>query len=190
MLRALIEGKATPEEMAKLARGALKKKTERLVLALQGRLEDHHRFLLQVQLERVERIEGDVRLLDDRIDQAIEPHQGTFDLLVTIPGVDRIAAITLIAELGTDMTIFPSAGQAAAWAGVCPGNNESAGKRLGHAKRRGNAHLCSALVQAAFGASQRRGPTSRSASGDWPLAAGRSALRWQSLTASSSLRTR
>jgi transposase len=157
MLRALIEGKATPEEMARLARGVLRKKADRLVLALRGRLEEHHRFLLQVQLDRVERIEGDVSLIDARIDQAIAPHQSTFDLLTTIPGVARAGAITLIAELGTDMTIFPTARQAAAWAGVCPGNNESAGKRHGHAKRKGNTHLCSVLVQAAFGASQKKG---------------------------------
>jgi transposase len=175
MLRALIEGKATPEEMARLARGVLRKKADRLVLALRGRLEEHHRFLLQVQLDRVERIESDVSLIDGRIDQAIAPHRSTFDLLVTIPGVDRAAAITLIAELGTDMTIFPTARQAAAWAGVCPGNNESAGKRHGHAKRRGNAHLCSALVQAAFGASQKKGSYLRERF--WRLAARRGKKR-------------
>jgi len=157
MLLALIDGKATPEEMANLARGALRKKMERLALALRGRIEDHHRFLLRVQLERVERIEGDVDVIDARIEQAIEAHRATFNRLVQIPGVDRIAAITIIAELGTDMTVFPTARQAAAWAGVCPGNNESAGKRQRQTKRAGNVHLCSALVQAAFGAGSKKG---------------------------------
>lgn len=157
MLRALIEGKSTPDQMAALARGALRKKTDRLALALRGQLEDHHRFLLRVQLERVERIEADVAVLDERIDQALVAHRRTLDLLVQIPGVDRVVAITLIAELGTDMTVFPSARHAAAWAGVCPGNNESAGKRRGQAKRRGNVHLSTALVQAAFAASRKNG---------------------------------
>jgi transposase len=157
MLRALIDGKSTPDEMAALARGALRKKTDRLALALRGQLEDHHRFLLRVQLERVERIESDVAVLDDRIDQALEPQREKLDLLVQIPGVDRVVAITIIAELGTDMTVFPTARHAAAWTGVCPGNNESAGKRRGHAKRRGNVHLSTALVQAAFAASRKKG---------------------------------
>jgi transposase len=157
MLRALIAGTATPEEMAELARGALRNKVDQLTLALHGRLEEHHRFLLQLQLDRVERIEADVAVVDARIDEALAPHRQSVDRLVKIPGVDRIGAATIVAELGTDMTIFPTARHAAAWAGVCPGNNESAGKRRGQAKRRGNVHLTTALVQAALSASRKRG---------------------------------
>jgi transposase len=157
MLRALIQGTATPTEMAQLARGALRRKTDRLELALRGQLEEHHRFLLRLQLERVERIEGDVAILDKRIDAALVPHTAVFDRLLQIPGVDRVVAATVIAELGTDMSVFPTAQQAAAWAGVCPGNSESAGKRLGHLRRRGNVHLSTALVQAALCASRKKG---------------------------------
>jgi transposase len=157
MLRALIEGNATAAEMAQLARGALRKKTDRLELALRGQLEEHHRFLLRLQLERVERIEGDVCVLDERIDAALEPHRDALDRLVRIPGVDRVVAATVIAELGTDMSVFPSPRHAAAWAGVCPGNNESAGKRGGQLRRRGNVHLSTALVQAAMCASRKKG---------------------------------
>jgi transposase len=157
MLRALIAGKSTPDEMTELARGALRKKTDRLALALHGKLEEHHRFLLRLQLERVERIEGDVAVLDGRIDESLAPHREKLDRLGQIPGVDRVVAATIIAELGTDMTVFPSARHAAAWAGVCPGNNESAGKRGSQVKRRGNVHLSTALVQAAFAASRKRG---------------------------------
>ena len=157
MLRALIEGTAAPEEMANLARRRLREKADRLVLALHGRVEDHHRFLLRMQLDRVERIEADVAILDRRIDDALAPHREKLDRLAQIPGVDRIGAATIIAELGTDMAVFPTAQHAAAWAGVCPGNNESAGKRRGQAKRRGNVHLSTALVQAAFAASRTRG---------------------------------
>jgi transposase len=157
MLRALIKGEASPLEMARLARGALRKKEDRLTLALHGKLEEHHRFMLRTQLERVECIASDIKAMDSRIDEELEPHEPIMDLLRQIPGVDRIAAMTIIAELGTDMSVFPSAGHAAAWAGVCPGNNESAGKRRGRAKRHGNAHLNSALVQAAMAASRKKG---------------------------------
>lgn len=157
MLRALIEGEASPLEMAKLARGALRKKEDQLTLALHGKLEEHHRFMLQTQLDRVEGIAADIKSLDVRIDEELQPHQAEMELLRQIPGVDRVVAMTIIAELGTDMDIFPSAAHAAAWTGVCPGNNESAGKRRGRAKRHGNAHLTSALVQAAMSASRKKG---------------------------------
>jgi len=157
MLRALIEGTATPEHMAKLARGSLRRKTDRLTLALRGQLEEHHRFLLRLQLERVERIEADIAVVMARIDQALAPYLEQLERLTQIPGVDRIGAATIIAELGIDMSIFPTARHAAAWAGVSPGNNQSAGKRAGNAKRRGNVHLMTALVQAAFGASRKKG---------------------------------
>jgi transposase len=157
MLRALIEGKSTPEQMAELARGSLRRKLEPLVRALRGKVEEHHRFLLQLQLDRVERIETDVATVDARIDEAVAPHLESYQRLVQIPGVDRVAAVTLIAELGTDMTVFPTARHAAAWAGVSPGNGESAGKRVQQGKRRGNVHLCTILVQAAMGAARKSG---------------------------------
>lgn len=156
ILRALIKGEATPEEMAKLARGQLRKKVAELALALHGRVEVHHRFMLEMQLGRVEDIEANIATVDAKIDEAIEPHRIVFERLKTIPGVDRVAAVTIIAELGIDMNVFPSSAHAAAWAGVCPGNNESAGKRVGQAKRRGNVHLQSALVQSALAASRTK----------------------------------
>lgn len=157
MLEALIKGEASPAEMAKLARGALRKKEDQLTLALRGKLEEHHRFMLRTQLDRVERIADDINTIDVRIDEELEPYEAEMTLLREIPGVDRVVAMTIIAELGVDMSIFPSAGHAAAWTGVCPGNNESAGKRRGRAKRHGNVHLTSALVQAAMAASRKKG---------------------------------
>lgn len=157
MLRALIEGTSSPQQMAELARGSMRRKLEPLARALHGKLEQHHRFLLRMQLERVERIEADVATVDAQIDAAIAPHIEAYRRLLQIPGVDRVAAVTVIAELGTDMTVFPSARHAAAWAGVSPGNSESAGKRLHQGKRHGNVHLCSALVQAAMGAARKTG---------------------------------
>lgn len=157
MLRALVEGHATPEAMASLARGGLRKKVDRLVLALEGQLEEQHRFLIGLQLSRVERIEADIQQVDDRIDAALEPHAEVMRRLAQVPGVDRAVAMTIIAELGVDMSVFPTAGHAAAWAGVCPGNNESGGRRRTQGARRGNVHLCTALVQAAMCAARKKG---------------------------------
>ncbi|HEV8245321.1 MAG TPA: IS110 family transposase [Polyangiaceae bacterium] len=157
MLRALIAGRSTPEQMAKLARGRLRQKTDQLVLALNGRLEAHHRELLELQLERVERIEQDIAKVDKLIDAALEPHREMMTRLAGIPGVDRVVAATIIAELGVDMSVFPTSRHAAAWAGVSPANNQSGGKRKDTTKRHGNVHLTSALVQAAVCAARKRG---------------------------------
>ena len=156
ILRALIKGEESPEQMAQLARGRLRKKLDALVLALRGKVEAHHRFMIEMQLGRVEDIEANIAVIDGQIDEAVKPHRTVFERLTTIPGVDRVAAVTIIAELGVDMDVFPTVAHAAAWAGVCPGNNESAGKRMGQQKRRGNVHLASALVQSAFAASRTK----------------------------------
>lgn len=156
ILRALIKGDVSAEEMAHLARGRLRQKLNELVLALRGNVEAHHRFMLEMQLGRVEDIEANIALVDRKIEEAIGPYRAVFDRLTTIPGVDRVVAVTVIAELGVDMTVFPTVSHAAAWAGVCPGNNESAGKRMPQQRRRGNVHLASILVQAAFAVSRTK----------------------------------
>jgi transposase len=157
MLRALLDGSSTPEQMAQLARGSLRKKTAALQEALDGRMEEHHRFLLGMQLDRLEQVEVSITTLDTRIDEKLLPYREQLQRLVQIPGVDRIGAAVIIAELGVDMSVFPTAQHAAAWAGVCPGNNESAGKHKGQPGRKGNVHLTTALVQAAVGASRKKG---------------------------------
>jgi transposase len=157
MLDALIEGTATPTEMAALARGVLRKKVRELERALDGRTEEHHRFLLRLQLRRLDAADTDLAVLDARIDEALGAYQEPCELLQQIPGVSRVVAAVIVAELGTDMGVFRSAQHAAAWAGVCPGNNESAGKHKGAAARRGNVHLRTALVEAALAASRKKG---------------------------------
>jgi transposase len=157
MLRAILDGKATPEEMSRLAKAALRKKVVELALALDGLVTEHHRFVLGMQLERVEQTERDIATLDQRIDAKLEPYRAQRDLLTQIPGVDAVGAAVIIAELGVDMTVFPTAQHAAAWAGVCPGNNESAGRKKGQAQRKGNVHLTTALVQAAVATSRKKG---------------------------------
>lgn len=157
MLRALLEGQSSPQQTAELARGVLRKKLQQLAWALEGRLEEHHRFLLGMQLDRIEQAEAVVAKVDERIEAKLAPYREQHRRLMQIPGVDHMGAAVLIAELGVDMSVFPSAQHAAAWAGVAPGNNESAGKRIGPASRKGNIHLTTALVQAAVSASHKRG---------------------------------
>jgi transposase len=157
MLDALIEGRSTPAQMAKLAKGRLRDKLVELQLALEGSVGEHHRFLLAMQLRRLKGVEDELEVLDKRIDEKLEPYRAQHTLLVTIPGVNWYIAAVLIAEIGVDMTVFLSAYHLAAWAGVCPGNNESAGKHRAGKARRGNVHLKTALVGAATSAARTKG---------------------------------
>jgi transposase len=157
MLRALLTGEASPGEMAELAKGALRKKLAELELALEGRIEHHHRFLLGLQLRRLGQLDADIGLLDARIEEKMAPFRPQADLLIGIPGVNTILAATLIAEMGVDMSFFPTARHLAAWAGVCPGNHESAGKRRNVKVRKGNTHLKTVLIEAANAASRAKG---------------------------------
>jgi len=157
MLTALIDGATPPAAMAALAKGVLRKKAVELQHALEGRLEEHHRFLLQLQLRRLDQADADLATLDAHIDEALAPYRAPCQALQQIPGVSRVVAAVIVAELGTDMSVFRSARHAAAWAGVCPGNNESAGKRRRAGARKGNVHLRTALVEAAVAASHRKG---------------------------------
>jgi transposase len=157
MLHALVEGTATAEQMAQLAKRRLRAKIPELERALEGRVEEHHRFLLKLQLHRLEQVDADLRQLDERVDQRLEPYLEQRRRLMKIPGVDRIVATILIAELGVDMSVFQSPAHLAAWAGVSPGNNESAGKSKSSETRKGNVHLKSALVEAATSAARKTG---------------------------------
>jgi transposase len=157
MLRAIVDGHPTPEQMAQLARGKLRNKIDLLVPALNGRVEEHHRFILRLQLRRLEHADADVAELDARIDHKLEPYAIQHQLLKEIPGVERTLAATLLAELGTDMTVFHGPAHLASWAGVCPGNNESAGKRSSGRTRKGNIFLKTALIEAAVSASRKKG---------------------------------
>jgi transposase len=157
MLRALIEGKATPQEMAELAKRKLRSKIPQLQLGLEGRLEDHHRFLLKLPLDRLERVEGDLAVLEQHIQEKLAPYAAQLALLDEIPGVDWTLAVVIIAELGVDMSVFQSVSQLASWAGVCPGNNQSAGKRKSSRIPKGNVYLKTALVEAAQSAAKTKG---------------------------------
>jgi transposase len=157
MLKALIENTATPQEMADLAKRKLRRKLEPLALALDGRLTEHHRYRLAFHLRRVEAIEADLRTLDERLEEKAQPYAAQRRPLRQIPGVDDRIALAIIAEIGIDMTVFGNAKRLAAWAGVCPGNHESAGKKKSTAARKGNIHLKTTLVQAAVCAARTKG---------------------------------
>ena len=157
ILRALIEGGHSAAEMSKLARGHLRKKRGQLIDALGGELAVHQRQLLAMQLARVEADEADIAALDRQIKQRLAPYAVQLELLMTIPGIDWVVAATVIAEIGVDMSVFPSHRHLAAWSGTCPGNNESTGKHKPSGARKGNPYLKTALCNAAIAASRKRG---------------------------------
>lgn len=156
MLRAMIEGEQSPDEMAGLARGRLRRKQTELARALDGRVDEHHRFVLHLQLQRITAAEADLQQLDERLSQKLAPYDDELARLMQIPGVDRLTAGAIIAEIGVDMSAFHSAAQLASWAGLCPGSHESAGKQRGGKTRKGNVHLKTALVNAAISGSRNR----------------------------------
>lgn len=157
MPKALIEATASAEQMAAVAKGRLRRKHDDLVLALEGRVEEHHRFLLTVQLRRFAAAEEDIKSLDLRIAERLEPYSFEQALLMQIPGVDWVVAAVLIAAIGVDMSVFVSVRHLAAWAGVCPGNHQSAGKQKSGHTRKGNVHLRTILMGAAISAARTKG---------------------------------
>ncbi len=156
MLEALIEGHTGPEEMAELAKGRMREKRELLAKALQGRVKSHHRFVLTELLCQIDGLDETIARFDEQIQEYCRPFEEVVELLDTIPGVARETAEIIVAEIGTDMSRFPSADHLASWAGVAPGNNESAGKRRTGKTTKGNHALGVALNHAANAASHTK----------------------------------
>jgi transposase len=157
MIRALIEGKLSPKEMAELARRSLRAKIPQLIAALTGGVNEHHRFMLKMTLDQIEHLEQQVAKLDARIETVMGPlEQRAVEVLDEIPGIDSRAAQNIVAEIGVNMDQFPSAGHLASWAGLCPGNNQSAGKRQSGRMTEGNRFLKSILNQCAWAASRKK----------------------------------
>jgi transposase len=157
MLRALAEGAADPAEMADLAKRRLRRKRDRLALALDGHLAEHQRFLLGLHIRRLEELGRDVAEVEAAIGAAMRPFAAQQALLLTIPGVDALTAAAIVAEIGVDMAAFGTARRLAAWAGLCPANHESAGQRKRRGTRKGNPHLKATLVTAAVCGARTRG---------------------------------
>ena len=158
MIRAIVRGESDPVVLAELARQRLRAKIPQLQEALLGEVTDHHRFLLGMLLEQVEFLEGQIARLGQRIAEVLPaPFEEAIGRLQTIPGIDRRAAENIVAEIGPDMSPFPSAGHLASWVGICPGNHESAGKRRSGRTTKGNTWLRVTLVQCAWAASHTKG---------------------------------
>lgn len=159
MLRALIQGETDPSVLAGMAKGRMRKKQNELARALVGKLTEHHRFMLSQLLDQLDVLDQQIAKIEGRIEEQLAQmplFQSAVTLLDTLPGVDRQLAITIVAEIGVDMSRFPSDRHITAWAGVAPGNNETGGKQRSGKTRKGNKYLRRALVLAAWGAVRSR----------------------------------
>ena len=156
MLRALVAGERDPSVLAELAKGRLRAKLPQLRQALRGRFGDHHGLRVGLALDHLEHLEAAIAPLDGRIDEVIAPFAVARDRLDTITGVGKRAAECIIAEIGVDMTVFPTAGHLASWAGRCPGNNRTGGKRRSGKPTKGNRWLGEVLTECAWAAAHSR----------------------------------
>ena len=167
MIEAIIAGETDPTRLAALAHRSIRSPRDMLVEALRGRVTDYHRFMLQLYLEQHDALAAAVAKIDQavdaaiaRMDEEVEAGEATFlsliILLCSIPGVSILSATTILAEIGTDMSRFPTAGHLLAWAGMCPAQNESAGKRKSSRLRKGAPWLKTMLVQCAWAASRKK----------------------------------
>jgi transposase len=156
MIGALIAGERDPHVLADLARARMRAKIPALRDALIGNFTEHHAFICQTMLDRIDAAAATIDAVSARIDDEIAPFQVIVGRLDTIPGVNTRAAQVIIAEIGVDMSRFPTAGHLASWAGMCPGNHESAGKHHGGATRKGDSWLRGALGEAGSGAARSK----------------------------------
>lgn len=156
LLEAIIAGETDPERLVDLVSHRLKASHEELAEALRGRVRDHHRFLLRLHLGQVDTLNAAVRDVEARLGETLRPFHERARLLTTMPGISETAAHVIIAEIGVDMSRFPSAGHLISWAGLCPCNDESAGKRRSTRIRKGAPWLKTTLVQAAWAASRKK----------------------------------
>ncbi len=152
MIEAIVAGQSNPAEMAELARGRIRDKRDLLTKALEGHVQAHHRFVLTELLAEIDNLDETIQRFNEQIAEYCRPFEEAVTLLDTIPGVGREVAEVIVSEIGTDMSRFPTANHLASWAGVAPGNHESAGKRYSGKTTKGNHALTAALNQAAHAA--------------------------------------
>jgi transposase len=156
MLRALLAGERDPKVLAELARGRLRNKLPALREALRGRCSAHHALLVRLALDHIKQLERSITALDAEVDRVIGPFAQARDRLDTITGVGKRAAECMIAEIGVDMSVFPTAAHLASWAGRCPGNNVTGGRRRSGRTTKGNVWLGEILIECAWAAARCR----------------------------------
>jgi transposase len=154
ILRAIIQGQTGPEQLLAVTTGRLRAPRPALLEALRGRIRPHHRFLFQLHLGQVDALEQSIAQIDTEVGTLLEPFRAKAKRLMTIPGIRDVAAQVLVSEIGVDMSRFPTAGHLISWAGLCPRNDESAGKRRSTRLRHGASWLKTTLVQAAWSAAR------------------------------------
>jgi transposase len=157
MLTALAAGEEDPATLAQLAHGKLRAKLDQLEQAFVGRVQPHHRVLIQASLDHLRFLERTITQLDGEVAQAIAPFCAQLRALDAVPGIGPVAAAAIVAEIGLDMRVFPTDGHLTSWAGVCPGNKQSGGKRLSSATTKGNVWLRRILGEVAWAAIHERG---------------------------------
>jgi len=157
MIMALLEeDEPSPDEIKSMTKGKLRKKIGLLIKAMDGRVTDHHRFLLKMHFEHIESLSSQINELDEEISRKLEPYEKEFGLIRTHPAISEVTGASVIAEIGVDMSQFPDELHLSSWAAISPGNNETAGKRKSGRTRRGNNYLKTTLVEAAWVASRTK----------------------------------
>jgi transposase len=157
MLAAVAAGEEDPEALAQMAKAGLRRKLDELEQAFIGRVKPHHRALIRASLDHLRFLERSIEQLDQEVARALAPFAAQQGLLDQIPGIDKVAAAAILAEIGADMGRFPSDGHLTSWAGVCPGNKQSGGRRLSSATTKGNVWLRRILGEVAWAAIHERG---------------------------------
>ena len=157
MIEALIAGKTEPEALAALAHGRIRASAAELEAALRGRVTAHHRFMLRLHLNHLDAVDVAISSIDKEVDLNVEPFRVAIEMLTTIPGIGSLAAEVIVAEIGIDMSLFETEGNLISWAGLCPRNDESAGKRRSTRMKKGAPWLKTTLVQCAWAATRVKG---------------------------------
>ncbi len=156
IIEALIAGETSPDKLSWKVKGRLREKEKEVRQALVGCLDEFHRQILELLWNQYKFLSGQIEQVEAKTRIEMEPHRDLIELLDGVPGIDEMVAWTLIAEMGTDMGVFPTTGHVASWAGMCPGTNESAGKQMSTKTRKGNRYLRRALLQAAWAATRKK----------------------------------
>lgn len=157
MIEALIAGETAPEALAALAHGRIRATAAELEAALRGRVTAHHRFMLRLHLDHLDAVDAAIARIDKEVDGNVEPFRTAVQMLSGIPGIRSLSAEVIVSEIGIDMSRFPTAGHLISWAGLCPRNDESAGKRRSTRMKKGAPWLKTTLIQCAWAATRVKG---------------------------------